>query len=209
MALAEAPRLGFLSSVPGTADVPLTHYLISSENPPIIRRYPGGLDLEKAAKKLDEKNNGNTYEEFCFANIVMNLTDNEFAIGPHLIDKSLGRLPVVQFARPDAMVFALRDESLLLKEMHEYKNHKKNGLVKLREKIAGFPSLLNYLRSNPGFFESLINTASENMIDIGRIIIPPDSEISVLVIRQHPVPDIDPLLPYNTQFQQLIMPFLL
>ncbi len=171
--------------------------------PPEIRRFPRGIDLVNGINRQHGNNNGVVYEEQCFEDYTQRLPNNQVAIGPHLFDRAiaLGGTPLIQFARPDALKFQLVHGALELEEMAEFKSRKKNGITALKDKISAFPDLLDYLRLRPGLLAKLLNDATDNNIDIRRIVIPPNIDIKVLVVSAHLYPIQPSMLPFETRFE--------
>ncbi len=179
------------------------HALSPLRIPPEIKRFPRGIDLVNGINVQHDNNNGVIYEEQCFEDYTMRLPNNQVAIGPHLLDRAiaLGGTPLIQFARPDALKFQFTHGNLELVEMAEFKSRKKNGITALKEKISAFPDLLDYLRLRPRLLARLLNDAADNEIDIGKIIIPPNVDIKVLVISAHLYPITPSVLPFETRFE--------
>lgn len=171
---------------------------------PQLRRYPRGLDLVNGINTPHGKNNGVIYEEQCFEILTGRLPNNEVAIGPHLFDRAIafGGNRLVVFARPDALTFQQYGDTLVLREMSEFKSRKKNGHSALMDKISAFPNLLDHFRLYPDLLPGLLNTASDHRTDFKKMIIPPNFDISVFVMSAHEYPLQVASLPFETRFEQ-------
>lgn len=196
---AEAPSFGIHRPVLQTVD-----FLPRPAELPPLRRYPQGVDLAIDISKLPlNARVGLRYEEQCFELLTQGLLKNEVAIGPHLLDKALGKGPYGPYARSDAMRFALINGGLELIELDEFKRKKRNSFMALKDKIEALPSLLDLLRSDLNLLPRLLNEASGEQLDIGAIFIPPNSKIQVRVMTPHNHNENVPIFPFTTVFEQI------
>lgn len=152
--------------------------------PPILVRYPNGLDLRRADSPANSTD-GFRYEITCFEETVRRLRGNEFAFGPGLIDAALDGGGM---RRPDAMVFERTSEGLLLRSIMEYRI----GHVRPLWKLNGFKVFLDKLRDNPEYFSAKLGELLGES-PLVRLIIP-DGELHVSFITNHPV---DPIKRYS------------
>lgn len=139
----------------------------------------GMLDVRDQAVDLviETRHTSFQYETHCFETISSTLKENEFAIGPHLVDFLLMKEGWESMIRPDGFIFTAEKDFWWLSTLIEVKT----GKYAINRKLRGFSTLLEQFRVHSGFLPSILKETLGEIYETPKhIFIPENQNIHVI-----------------------------
>lgn len=140
---------------------------------PTLLKYPHGIDLLRKPRPGPE-NIGMEYENLCFAHQVSQLSGNEYAFGPGIIDAAFGKIGM-KMKVPDSLIVKTGPDGLKLVRISEYRIGSRKSNLKLR----GFAQFTRRLRGDPEIFTQKVKEITNGEFAFRPLIVPRNRSVKV------------------------------
>lgn len=142
--------------------------------------YQKGIDIVRTQRSRSPLSPF-LFEDDSFA-YVTQLPETIWAVGPNLVDLSLGTIyPYSTQCRPDILLFDIRPSHPMLIGMVECKS---GGDKHYWDKITGLAEFTKTFRAHPLLLSSLLNQYMPEDFYLKNLVIPPDSSINITFLTR-------------------------